>query len=439
MGGEITQVTTLDMSRQEITHARPTFLPDGRHFLYSIQSGRNEIRGVYLGSLDRTLKWRLLDNVTPVKYMAAVTGAAAGAGWLVFVRDGALLAQPFDTSRLDFTGEPFQISDKVRSDYEFLPNFSFSVSDNGVLVFDPILDRRRRQYRWVDRRGQPINSMTMEAGNSGPCLSPDGKHFIADRIDPRTGTSDLWLCDVSLSKAERFTFDQAGDFNPIWAPNGRIVWASDRDVITNLYQKAASGEGEETLLLKSSNPKAPTDWSRDGLFIIYRETDPKTKPDIWVLPMTGSGEGAQFPLIRTAASETVGTLSPDGRWLAYVSNVSGRNEVYAQRFPDGGGRQQVSKGIGIGPSWRRDGGELFYYESNGEGGRLMAAQVRSGKNFKVDDVVSLFEFRRGTRMDPRAPYAVTADGQRFLINELVETKPNAPLTVVFNWTAGLRQ
>src|SRR5262249_32583569 len=140
-GGEVTQVTKLDASRQEITHGFPTFLPDGRHFLYSIQSGRKETRGVYLGSLDGTLKQRLLEDATPVEYIAAVPGATSGPGWLVFGRAGALLAQPFDTSRLDFTGEPIQISDKVRSDCDFIPNFSFSASDNGVLVFDPSLDR----------------------------------------------------------------------------------------------------------------------------------------------------------------------------------------------------------------------------------------------------------------------------------------------------------
>jgi roadblock/LC7 domain-containing protein len=438
-GGDVSQVTTLDVSRQEITHAFPTFLPDGHRFLYIIMSGRKETRGVCLGSLDGTLKRRLLDNVTPVKYMAAVPGATAGAGWLVFGRDGELLARPFDASRLEFSGEPLGLSDKIRTDFLLYPPiFSFSVSDNGVLVFDPSLDRRRRQYRWVDRRGQSINSVTVEAGNSGPWLSPDEKRFIADRVDPRIGSSDLWLCDVSGSNAERFTFDQAGDFNPIWASNGRIVWASDRDVITNLYQKSASGAGEETLLWKSEYLKAPTDWSRDGRFIIYRQTDQKMKPHIWVLPMTGSGERKPFPLIQTEASETAGTLSPDGRWLAYISNMTGQYEIYVQSFPGGGGKRQVSNGGGTGPRWRRDGRELFYYARNGVVGKLMAARVTSDENFKVDAVVPLFEFIRGTNMDPFAPYAVTGDGQRFLINELVETKPNAPLTVVVNWAADLR-
>ena len=198
MGGEVTQVTTLEISRQEISHRYPTFLPDGRHFLYSIMSGQKETRGVYLGSLDGTIKRRLLDDVTTIKYMAAVPGdTAGGAGWLVFVRDGALLARPFDARRLEFTGEPFSLSDKVGSDLGY-PNYStFSVSDNGVLVFDPSLERQRRQYRWMDRRGQQINSLDVAAGSFQLWLSPDEKRFIADRLDPQTSTSDLWLYDVS--------------------------------------------------------------------------------------------------------------------------------------------------------------------------------------------------------------------------------------------------
>src|SRR5262249_41994565 len=160
-------------------------------------------------------------------------------------------------------------------------NYStFSTSDNGVLVFDPSLkQRQRRQYLWVDRRGQPINSLDVDAGLYNPWLSPDEKRFIADRLDPRTGAYDLWLYDISGGNIQRFTSDPAGDMSPVWAPDGsRIVWASNRDGgVLNLYQKAASLAGEETLLLKSDYNNYPTDWSRDGRFIIYNQTDPKTK------------------------------------------------------------------------------------------------------------------------------------------------------------------
>jgi Tol biopolymer transport system component len=434
-GGEVTPVTDPDRPRQEISHRYPTFLPDGQHFLYAIVSGLKETRGVYLGSLDGAVKRRLLDNDTPVKFVAAIPGdTTGGAGWLVYGRDGALLSRPFDASRLDFTGEPFSLADKVGSDLVHINYFAFSVSDNGVLVFDPSANRRRRQYLWMNRRGQPIKSLDVAAGVYGLWLSPDEKRFIADRLDPQTSTYDLWLCDVSGGNAQRFTFNPAIDFFPVWSPDGSsIVWASTRDVIPNLYQKAASGSGEETLLWKSDYNKLPSDWSRDGRFIIYRQNDPKTKYDVWFLPMTASGGAKPFPVIQTEANEIAGRLSPDGRWLAFASDESGRFEVYVQSFPGGGSKRQVSTGGGNQPRWRRDGRELFYYARDG---KLMTAPVRSGESFEAGAAISLFEFRGGTLGVNPAPYAVTADGQRFLINAVVETEPNAPLTVVVNWAAG---
>jgi len=441
-GGEVTQVTTVDRPRQEIDHFYPSFLPDGRHFLYYIQSGQKETRGVYIGSLDGTLKWRLLDDITPIRYMAAVPGdTAGGAGWLVFKRDDALLAQPFDARRLEFTGEPFSLSDKVGSDAIFPTYSTFSVSDNGVLVFDPSLNRQRCQYRWVDRRGQPINSLNVAGSFYQPWLSPDEKHFIADRHDPLTGTQDLWLYDVSGSNSpQRFTFDPANDHSPVWSPDGsRIVWVSTRDGgILNLYQWAASRAGAETLLLKTDYTKLPTDWSRDGRYIIYYQTDSKTKRDIWVLPSPGSGKEKPFPVVWTEANETAGTLSPDGRWLAYASDETGRFEVYVQSFPDGSGKRQVTNGGGSAPRWRRnDGRELFYYAGDG---KLMAAPVRGGESLETGAASQLFEFRAGTFLVTVAPpYAVSGDGQRFLINAVVDTEPNAPLTVVTNWIAGVKK
>ena len=440
-GGEVTRVTTPDRSRLVNSHPYPTFLPDGRHFLYSVTSGQKETNGVYLGSLDGDVNRRLLDVVTVIKYVAAVPGdTAGGAGWLVFGRDGALLARPFDTSRLDFTGEPFSLSDKVGSDPLSLNYFTFSVSDNGVLVFDPSLKRRRRQYRWEDRRGQQKTSLDVVAGMFSHWLSPDEKRFIADRFDPRTSTTaDLWLYDVSGGNEQRFTLDLANDLNPIWSPDGRyIVWASSRDGgIFNLYQKSASFAGEETLLLKSGYSKVPTDWSRDGRFIIYWESDPKTIVDVWVLPMTGSDKGKPFRALGTEAGKCCGTLSPNGRWLAYVSVVSGQGEVWVQRFPDGSGKRQVSTGGGRVPRWGRDGRELFYYSGDG---KLMAVQVRSGESLNVGAAVSLFEFRTGTILaHVITPYAVTSDGMRFLINEVVVMEPNAPLTGVINWAAEIKK
>ena len=432
-GGEVAQVTTYDRSRQEFSHLYPTFLPDGRHFLYSISSEVKETRGVYLGSLDGTVKRRLLDREPVIKYMPAVSGdTSSGPGWLVFARDGALVAQPFDARRLEFSGEPFSVSDQVGSDLGFTSYFTFSVSDNGVLVFDPSRGRQRQQYRWMDRRGQQIKSLDVDAGIFQFWLSPDERRFVADRIDPQTGTYDLWLYDVTGGNAARFTFGPQHDFGPVWSPDGsRIVWTSSPDGISNLYQKASSLAGEETLFLKSDYTKWPTDWSRDGRLIVYCQIDPKSKTDVWILPVTGAGEGKPVPAVVTEANEGAGTLSPDQHWLAYVSDMSGRNEVYVQSYPGGGGKRQVSIGGGDNPRWRQDGRELFYYAGDG---KLMAAPVKSGESFETGAAVSLFEFRSGTTPGFQ-PYAVTSDGQRFLIDAVVEAQPNAPLTVVVNWPA----
>src|SRR5262249_44263176 len=216
----------------------------------------------------------------------------------------------------------------------------------------------------------------------------------------------------------------------VWAPDGgSIVWVSDRGEGWRLYQKAASGAGEDMPLLKSDHPISPTDWSRDGRFIIYRQDDPKTKGDVWFLPVTGSSAAKPVPIIQTEANEFAGTLSPDGRWLAYTSDESGRIEVYVQSFPGGGGKRQVSSGGGNHPRWRRDGRELFYYAG---GGKLMAAPVKSGESLEVGAAGSLFEFRAGAGQ----PYAVAAGGPRFAVNAIGEEEANSALSGWAKWGGG---
>jgi serine/threonine protein kinase/Tol biopolymer transport system component len=441
-GGEAVQVAIPDRARLETNLLYPVFLPDGRHFLYTIRSGQKDIRGVYVGSLDGGVKQRLLGDATSSRYVPAPDASAGDyAGWLLFGRDDALFCQPFDSRRLQLTGEPFSISEHVGHDPKNTDYVNFSVSENGVLVFDPSANRQRRQYLWVDRGGKPAGSLDAVGSVGGPWLSPDEKRFVADRVDPQTNTIDLWLCDVTGKNAVRFTFDAGNDSSPVWSPDGRlIVWGSNREGSTDLYQKAASGAGQDTLLLKSDHTKFPTDWSRDGRFIIYRQADPKTKFDAWVLPVAGtvgpSSEMKPFSVLQTEASETAATLSPDGRWLAYASDETSRDEIYVQSFPTGVGKKQLSFGGAHSPRWRRDGKELFYYSSDG---KLMAVPVESGESFAVGAAVTLFEFRSGSSGPAVVPYAVTADGQRFLLNAIVENETTAALTVVSNWTAELKR
>jgi eukaryotic-like serine/threonine-protein kinase len=440
MGGSATLMTPLDRTRPEWIIHSPSFLPDGRHFLYYIL----ETHGVYLGSLDGAVKQRLLGADSNAVYAPSLS-AGRQAGYLLFMREGALLAQPFDARELRLTGEPFPVAERVGRD----PNFSrgnFSVSDNGVLVYDPSLNRLNKQLVWVDRQGKQIGSLGAVGGYSRPWLSPDEKRVAVDRLDSQTDTRDLWLYDVAGGGASHFTFDPANDFYPVWSPDGsRIVWGSNREGMYDLYWKAASGAGLDELLLKSSNWKVPTDWSRDGRFPRYYEIDPKTKRDIWILPL--SGDQKPFPFLQTEANEVGGQLSPDGRWMAYASDELGGHEVYVQSFPSAGGKRQVSTKGGTGPHWRRDGKELFYYAPDG---KLMAVEVKSGlpagghgggegASFEASVPRALFEFRSGSGPPTFAPYTVTADGQRFLLNTIVDESGGAPLTVRVNWQAGLKQ
>lgn len=268
-------------------------------------------------------------------------------------------------------------------------------------------------------------------------LSPDDKRFMVARFNMQTGNNDLWLSDLTGGNATRFTFDPANDNFCVWSPDGnRVVWSSNREGPFHLYEKATSGAGQDALLLKSDHFKFPMDWSRDGRFIIYRQIDPKTKYDVWVLPVSPeAGEQKPFLFLQTEANETTAVLSPDGQWLAYSSDESGVYEIYVQSFPAGGGKRQVSRGGGIGPHWRGDGKELFYHAPDG---KLMAVAVKGGASFEAGPPVALFDFRPGGNL-LAAYYSVTADGQKFLLSTIVETEATAPLTVVLNWTDNLKR
>ena len=234
----------------------------------------------------------------------------------------------------------------------------------------------------------------------------------------------------------RFTFDPATDRDAVWSPDGsRIVFASNREGVTNLYLKPASGAGNEELLLKTDLTKAPTDWSADGRFIVYSIIDPKTKSDLWVLPLFGDQK--PFPFLQTEFNERNGRFSPDGRWIAYASDESGAYQIYVQSFPTSGGKFPVSTNGGFFPTWRRDGKELFYVSPDR---KMMAVEVKGeGATFERGVPKVLFDLRVRSFIDPQARFAVTADGQKFLVNNTIGETTSAPIAVVLNWTADLKK
>jgi serine/threonine protein kinase/Tol biopolymer transport system component len=433
-GGAARVVLPVDPQRQETDYANPFFLPDGRHYLYSVFTGRGEYRGVYVGSLSGDLRRKVVDGNTNAIYAAGPRGE----GYLLFGRGEALVAQGFDAARLEMRGEPVPIAPRVAmgQDVTGMGRRFVSAAADGVLVFDPSPDRQGSRLAWVDRAGRPVGKPIAMERVSMLRLSPDGRRFAVSVVDPDLGTGDLWLSDADGANPTRFTFDPANDAMPVWSPDGtRIVWASNRGGSYDLYEKAASGSGEDVRLLHSDLYKFPTDWSRDGHTILYREVNARNDLDLWALPVGPKGAaGKAFPFVRTEANETTASFSPDGSRVAYASDESGRFEVYLRAFPSGEGTRQVSTGGGLSPLWRKDGREIYFQAPDGT---LMAAAVEPGAAFEVRPPVPLFAFRPAAVLTTPF-YSPAPDGRRFLISAIVDAEPGAPLTVVLDWAALLR-
>ena len=425
-GGAVTPVTTLDSSREESSHRWPSFLPDGRRFLYWTRSRRAANNGIRVGSLDS----KDVTSLLPADGMAAYVRP----GHLLFVRQGALLAQPFDPRSLKLEGESLRVAEPLG--YGNPPGYAtFSVADSGVLAYVPGVSPNR-ELVWFDRSGKELGSVGEPWIYISPALSPDEKRVAVGVRDPRAASADIWLVDLARGIRSRFTFDPANETTARWSPDGsRVVFSSNRAGFTDFYEKSSSGAGEEKPVFRSDQDKFLTDWSQDGRFLAYHTPSPKTGWDVWVLPL--SGDRKPIPFVQTEFSEAQGQFSPDGKWLAYASDESGIFEVYVRPFPAPGGKWQVSTSGGTQPQWRRDGKELFYLS---EEGKLAAVEVKSGSTFDASAPRPLFQARFPTASAPFGrTYTVTADGQRFLVTRLMEEDRAIPITVVLNWTADLKR
>jgi serine/threonine protein kinase len=431
-GGASTPVTTLDESRQETAHYWPHFLPDGRHFLYLALSSRPENSAIFVGSLDSPEKKLLLNALSNVVYVPP--------GYLLFNREGALMTLPFDAQRLELTGEEILVAEGV----QFNPvntRAAFAVSANGVLVYRTANTAAASSLTWYDRTGKQLGTLGEPALQGDLDLSPDGRRVAVNILDQTGRAEDIWIYDVVRGVRERLTFDRADEDTAVWSPDGsRVVFRSNRKGHYDLYLKAADGSGVEEPLLEDIFAKRPGSWSPDGQHLLYNNSGSATGTDLFVLPLSGdpsagSGQGRKpVPFMQTLFAEVAAKFSPDGRWVAYRSDEAGTVEVYVAPFPGPGGKRQVSNGGGDWPRWRADGTEIFYRAPDN---MLMVAAVNGrGPTFEIGAVKPLFQMRSaGTGH----AYAVTADGQRFLVNTAPEEASAAPITVVVNWTAGLSQ
>jgi eukaryotic-like serine/threonine-protein kinase len=406
----------------------PSFLPDGRHFLFFTPDPTEpQNAGVFVASLDSSTARRLV---------TARSRAVHAPGYLLFWREGALLAQAFDEATLEVRGNPVAVANAVGLN-PVTNQGQFSVSDSGTLVFFAGAVGES-ELVWVDRAGQRI-------GNPGPkgvfnslSLSPDATSVVYDQAEPRNRTFDLWRLDFARGTPSRLTFHPSHDFFPLWSPDGaRIAFGSLREPPPQLYELNANSAGTEKLLLKTNLPKSPSGWSSDGRLLFYDSTDPETGGDIWALPLVGKPE--PYPVVRTASDEHYGTLSPDGRWLAYISNETGAYEMYVEAFPATGFKRQVSTQGGFEPQWRRDGKELFYLAPNQT---LMAVGVKSNPTtLEVTAPEALFATRiKWMEIQAVAHhYAPAPDGQKFLIISATDEARSVPVTIELNWSAALKK
>ena len=415
-GGPTSPVTVLDTSH-EGSHRFPQFLPDGRHILF----------WAGLGNAPAVLKIASLDSQDVVPFAPADFGGAYAEGHIFFGTSGILMAQPFDLKTLTKKGDPFPVVEQIDKDTGTQYG-SFSVSTAGTVAYTRG-NARPLMLTWFDRTGKTVGTLGDAGAYSNVSLSPDGKRVAVSMFSGSPSNRDIWITDLSRAASSRFTFDPGADASPVWSPDGsHVIFSSTRAGPFRIYRKASGGGAEEELLLKGDTINVATDWSPDGRFVVYTTTASGTGLDLGILPLFGDRKPT--PFLQTAAAEDNGVFSPDGHWIAYNSSESGRDEVYVRPFPAASGQFQVSRNGGIQPLWRGDGKELFFLAPDGG---VLAADVRSAAPFATDAPHVLFSTPMSSIL--RRSYAVTKDGQRFLMGVPDSRSPASPITVVVNWPA----
>jgi eukaryotic-like serine/threonine-protein kinase len=421
-GGTPTQISDIAKSSGQSGLRWPVFLPDGKHFLYLAANftGRKGGNVIYVGSLDSNEKHFVVESTANAAYAAP--------GYLLFYRDKTLLAQPFDLKRFALTGE----ATVMLPDVQFLPQVKravFAVSDQGLLLAQSGSEAALSQLMWFDRKGNAVGTVAKPEVYGDVFLSPNGRSVATDKTDMGSMNIDVWTYELQSASVKRLTFDPGIDSVPVWSPDAtRLVFSSNRQTYFGLYLKNSDGATDEKSIVQSEVGNFPSDWSRDGKYILYCRG-----PDLWFVTYP---ELQSSLFLKAPSVSRNGQFSPDGKWVAYASNETGKWEIYVTSFPDARGKWQISSSGGEQPRWRGDGKELFYLSSDG---KMMAAPVTTGTHFDAGAPVVLFQ------STPRQPvmvydlfvYDVSRDGQRFLINTQVKQADSAPMSVILNWPAKL--
>jgi Tol biopolymer transport system component len=416
-GGAASPLTTLDSKRQETSHRWPNFLPDGKHVLMLVRRpGDPERLVVDVVSLPDGKRHRVLEADSSAEYSN---------GRIFFLRGTTLFAQPFDAEALKTAGEASPVADKVWRDPQMDGLTAFSVASGGEVAYRGG-GLALTQVSWFDRSGRKLRSIGSPGVYSRPRLAPDGRRYIIDVTD--IGKSNSYIQVFDEESRSTMTFGEWNDSQASWAPDGtRIAYSSDRNGPFDIFVKDAVGGGAEKPLIENANWKYPESWSKDGRWLLYREIDPKTKGDLWILPMTGPG-GKATPFLTTPADEREPEFSPDGRFVAYISDESGESQVYVQPNPPTGAKWRVSRTGGMWPRWRADGRELFFVQN---GSRLVAVEVATeGSTLRIGRSQELFFVPLRLVNASGGEYDVSNDGTRFLINEAVGVEITSPVNLV---------
>ncbi len=437
-GGKATAATKPNEARHETSHRYPQFLPDGRHFLYFAVnlagSPEDEANQIHVASLDSKEDRAVMRGYSRTVYAQ---------GNLLYLRaatfSGPLMAQPFDPGRLEIRGEPVTVADKVSvfGDYYLFGNFT--ASETGALVYDS--EQLLSRLVWFDRAGRQVGEFGEAAVVDAPRISPDGGRVVYTSLDSSMNNMQIWVGDLSRGVRTRLTNGPSENANPVWSPDGnRIAFRTDRKHQGDVYVKASSGVSDEEPLYDAAGLSYPEDWSLDGKYLIHFHYSSGVSggrlPAIQALPF--SGDRRPFDLVRGNPNSSLlgaSRFSPDGQWVAYMSNESGRAEVYVASFPGHEKTLQISNAGGVLPTWRRDGRELFYVTPDG---MLMSVEIVPGTKLSAGVPKPLFRVRAPNTIGTFALYDVAPDGQRFLVVMPVVHGSSVPLNLVLNWTAGLK-
>jgi hypothetical protein len=424
--GATAPLTALEVEQGAQSHRFPWPLPGGR-FLFTV-TGSPGVRGIYWASLDAPAPRRIVAEPSRAVYDER--------GYLLWVRQGALVAQRFDATRGELSGEPFPLADRVGGDKQKTGKYWFATSSAGIVAYRSG-GQGESQLLWFDRAGTPLGAATSPAGLLEPALSPDDRRIAVCRGEMAT-SGDIWLYDAGAhERGQRLTFGPAESETPVWSPDGRwLAYSSARARGYALFRKAADGSGDEEHLHDSVQPAWPCGWSPDGRQLLFERYGATGGSDLWLLQLDGQRQAAAY--VATGANESHAAFSPDGRLIAYVSDETGVPQVYIQTLPLSGSKWQLTSDGGDMPAWRPDGKEIFYV---GPDRVLRAAPVTGLAPFAAGPPADLFKLRvpQVAITGNRTYFAAASDGRRFLVNSLVGESDDPGIGMIMNWvppTAG---